>query len=479
MDQNFYDTEFEELIKEKADQYKMYPSEKVWKGVHNSLHSRKKWYWSGFVILLSGISYFAITELIAPVSSSRISKLQVVPPTEKTVIDPEQLVPFTADIHTTINTPGAEITGNTQTPVSEITRGAEDNAAITGSFVIPFPYSENQSPLNDNQQEAGSLVITRPKPFSNPESFDIELRLPVATDQSWKMNGMPAISPISSGNILQATTPVEEKTEQNRINWLQEHAAFTMPSGKSKRISWQLAFSPTINYRKLTGGSKNANIKSMIANVPMALRIEGNADNLVHHKPALGFEFGTHGLYALSKNLTLRGGIQFNYSRYDIAAYSSPSEQATIALNNTFRTVANSTITNYSSIRNFGGTAMEDLRNQYFQLSLPIGLELRLLGNDHLQLNIAGSLQPTYLLNANTYLITTDYKNYTKEPSLVRKWNMNTGAEAYISYTKAGVKWQVGPQFRYQLFSSYVKEYPIKEYLMEYGIKIGITKTIR
>ncbi|MEP7256772.1 MAG: outer membrane beta-barrel protein [Flavitalea sp.] len=479
MDQNFYDTEFEELIKEKADQYKMYPSEKVWKGVHNSLHSRKKWYWSGFVVLLSGISYFAITELVAPVSSTRTTKLQVVPPTEKTVIDPDQLVPFTADIND-INNSGAEIVRSIQAPTSEINIGAEDNS-LTGSFEIPFPIADIEDLVSGNQQETGSLVITRPKPFSNPERFDIELRLPVAADQSWKMNGMPINSnnKASGRSILQPTAAVEEKTELHRINWLQEQAAFTMPSGKPKRISWQLAFSPTINYRKLTGGSKNAHIKSMIANVPMALSIEGNADNLVRHKPALGFELGTHGLYALSKDLTLRGGIQFNYSRYDIAAYSAPSEQATIALNNTFRTIANSTITNYSSIRNFGGTAMEDLHNQYFQLSLPIGLELRLLGNDHLQLNIAGSFQPTYLLNANTYLITTDYKNYTKEPSLVRKWNVNTGAEAYISYTKAGVKWQVGPQFRYQLFSSYAKEYPIKEYLMEYGIKIGITKTIR
>ena len=56
---------------------------------------------------------------------------------------------------------------------------------------------------------------------------------------------------------------------------------------------------------------------------------------------------------------------------------------------------------------------------------------------------------------------------------------MNAGAEAYRSYNHNGVKWQVGPQFRYQLFSSYNKAYPIKEYLMEYGIKVGITKTIR
>ncbi len=49
----------------------------------------------------------------------------------------------------------------------------------------------------------------------------------------------------------------------------------------------------------------------------------------------------------------------------------------------------------------------------------------------------------------------------------------------FLSYDRGGVKWQVGPQFRYQLLSSYESEYPIREYLMEYGIKIGITKSIR
>ena len=139
----------------------------------------------------------------------------------------------------------------------------------------------------------------------------------------------------------------------------------------------------------------------------------------------------------------------------------------------------NNTIVSVSNLRNFAGSSPTELKNQYFQLSMPVGFEFKVMGDDRIQLNVASTLQPTYLLNSNTYLITTDFKNYAKEPSLVRKWNMNAGAEAFIAYVRGGVKWQVGPQFRYQLLSSYKKEYPIKEYLMEYGIKVGITKTIR
>jgi hypothetical protein len=101
------------------------------------------------------------------------------------------------------------------------------------------------------------------------------------------------------------------------------------------------------------------------------------------------------------------------------------------------------------------------------------------MGNRRLQLNVAGSIQPTYLLMNSAYMLTSDFSNYTKESSLVRKWNVNAGVETFISYYMGGVRWQIGPQFRYQLLSSYTNRYPIHEYLMEYGMKIGVSKTIR
>src|SRR5687767_15955897 len=82
MKRNFYTDDFEDLIREKADQYRMYPSEKVWKEINRSLHSRRKWYWSGFVLLLTGISYFAIDQLFTPGSPTRIAKNITAPTSE-------------------------------------------------------------------------------------------------------------------------------------------------------------------------------------------------------------------------------------------------------------------------------------------------------------------------------------------------------------------------------------------------------------
>ena len=53
MESNFNNRDFEQFVKQNADQYRMFPSEKVWKGVNSVLHTRKKWYgfWLGVFTL--------------------------------------------------------------------------------------------------------------------------------------------------------------------------------------------------------------------------------------------------------------------------------------------------------------------------------------------------------------------------------------------------------------------------------------------
>src|SRR5215472_13481371 len=63
---NFYSDDFEQLIRGKTEQYKMYPSENVWKGVHNSLHTKRKWFIGSMSVLVTGILFLAGRELIAP-----------------------------------------------------------------------------------------------------------------------------------------------------------------------------------------------------------------------------------------------------------------------------------------------------------------------------------------------------------------------------------------------------------------------------
>jgi len=75
MESNFYSDEFEQLIREKTEQYKMYPSENVWKGVHSSLHTKRKWFITGMFLLVTGTLFMAGKELILPNHTSPAKKI--------------------------------------------------------------------------------------------------------------------------------------------------------------------------------------------------------------------------------------------------------------------------------------------------------------------------------------------------------------------------------------------------------------------
>ena len=237
----------------------------------------------------------------------------------------------------------------------------------------------------------------------------------------------------------------------------------------AKRISWQLFITPTVSYRKLSVNKSLDNPSS--SNYPFASLTDINS--AVTHKPDMGLQIGASGRYPLTRNLKLRGGVQFNINRYDIKAYSFNGEVATIDLNGGGN--GNNTISTWTYYRNYAGYKSNWLKNYYFSVSAPIGLEMKLLGNKKTYLGIAGTLQPTYVLNDRAYLISTDYKNYAEVPRLIRHVNLNTSFETFVNYTNGKTNWQVGPQVRYQILSSFHNIYPVKENLFDFGIKVGVT----
>ncbi|MFM9910460.1 MAG: hypothetical protein ACKVOW_14000 [Chitinophagaceae bacterium] len=477
------DFDFEQLIKQKSDQYKIYPSSKVWRGIHNSLHSSRRWYLLSFVLFMAGISYYSIDQLSAPPRKNNSSlKNSSSAIDDKSLSERQSIIlPFTSKRSNTVIS-GSSNNYDKRGPAIEM-----NELSISQSNSEKLLYAGEG--INDNG--IGQDVFFTP--VKNDDSYQEEksvVPVPIAASSFYKYIS-PSIA--ESGAIVKGIEETklsgsstknaialnnEELNDHKKINWLQENALYEFSKPKSKRISYLFTLSPTMNYRKLTGG-KNGSITNDAKNIPISFNIEGDVDRLVNHKPALGFELGSMVLYAVNKNLTFKAGLQFNYSRYNIQAYSSYStDRATIALNNFYGTNPDS-ITTYTRLRNFGGNSVKDLKNEYFQLSAPIGIELLVLGRGKLQFSVAGTIQPTYLINRDNYLITTDYKNYTREPSLVRRWNVNTGAEAFVSYKTGGFKFQLGPQLRYQLLSSYDDKYPVKEFLTEYGIKFGISKAIR
>jgi hypothetical protein len=480
MERNFYNDDFERLIRQKADQYKMYPSDQVWKGVYKSLHGRKRWRWAGLAVLLLGIGIYTADLYFSDKPANQIAKN----------IQPS-ITAATESNQQTAAIPVRE--NNVFTQSGAITGGQHNNTPVSRSAELPLVTDRTNTkhlvqdvsqPITSYSNEGSFVIENDPEDITaikaarnssvenNTEEINIAapiekngLKEPAANAEA--ANQASTLADAASESVL----PAEKRQS---VNWLQDYAVFQLAAQKPDRLNLQLHFSPTVNYRKLRGSSYYP--ISDVKNIPLSSNIMGDVDQYVKHRPALGFEVGASLLYRASKRVNIKAGVQFNYSRYTIEAYEGHSEIATISLNTAFLA---DTVSRYSNIRNLSGFAQEDLANHYYQLSVPVGIDFTVLGDKNLQVHVAGTIQPTYLLNRNSYLITTDYKNYMREPSLVRRWNVNGGLETYVSYNTGTVRWQVGPQFRYQLLSTYSRKYPIREQLMEYGFKIGVSKTLK
>ncbi len=57
MESNEHKDGFEIFLKEKADSYKMYPSEKVWANLNEQLHPRKKWPYLVVAAIFLGLGF--------------------------------------------------------------------------------------------------------------------------------------------------------------------------------------------------------------------------------------------------------------------------------------------------------------------------------------------------------------------------------------------------------------------------------------
>ena len=244
---------------------------------------------------------------------------------------------------------------------------------------------------------------------------------------------------------------------------------------KRKRLTWQVYFLPTISYRKLVENKPFiATTQQIAGSSPLNYVVAtDDVNKVVTHKPDIGLELGFNVGYPIGKNVKLTTGLQLNISKYDIKAYQYQPEQARIALANNNGSASVSTVeTNYRNFESF--TKADWLSNFYISASLPVGLEVNVTNPRKTYLGIGGTIQPTYILGDRAYLLSTDFKNYAKIPSLTRGWNVSTSFEVFAGYTTGKIKWKVGPQIRYQLLSSFEKKYPVKEHLMDFGLKVGI-----
>jgi hypothetical protein len=426
---------FEHFLRQNAEDFRMHPSSKVWDGISENLAKRKRRFYFGLLTLLISSSILGYTVL--DFSFLKLSKTTHSIPAPSKIEGSKHRDKISTSVK---NNPDVSISGD------------KPGVAKTSEIkTIAF------APLTA-------------QPTSNAFASIL-----IAQRETWIADLLNGSSTISSSNFPDgsisnkssfdfSSIPASPQEDKNIIA--------NKPRTKSGKFSMMFYFTPTVSYRKLSENKSYLRSASPIG-VPYSYAALYDVNSAVTHKPSIGLEMGLTSKYAITKNIKLRGGLQFNLNRYDIKAFKYIPEVATIALNNGSAGVQSiGAISNY---RNFNGGQTDWLQNFYFQVSTPIGAEIKLHGNEKMYLGVATTVQPTYVLGDRAYLITTDYKNYAEVPWLMRRWNVNTNLETFVAYSTGKLKWQVGPQVRYQLLSSFVNKYPVKENLFDFGLKVGIS----
>jgi hypothetical protein len=451
-----FDDDFEKLLKEKADQYKMYPSDKVWNGVNSSMHTKRRRFVAGMTFLIGGFLILAGIQLIYPSQ------------------------------HANPNGGAAKSNGSAKpAPADDLLSSAPNGFVASSKNVSNDPHISDPglntntpftlSALVSSGTESGILEL----PESQPEKIQTTAHVNAIQPADLALAGKPgaALDAVPALNEPDQVTVYNPVINVVSAELSPEKPITHLTHTRNDRFSWEIYITPTLNTHYMTGLNAQT-MRQSLQNAPIMVVRFANVNGYVDNTPAMGYNLGGNILYRISKNISLKAGLEFSYSRYYIKAYNSSPSQSSATLSPYLGYIPDSLLNNNSGNGLNSDKSQQRYQNKYYQLSLPVGVEMKVAGNGKFELHLGATIQPSYLLNTDSYVLSEDYNTYTKNPPVFRRWNLNAGAEAFISYGIGKIRWEIGPQVRYQIFSTYKNSYPFNENMLNYGIRVGFSKTI-
>jgi len=485
MEQEFYRDEFEQMLKDTTEDFRMYPSRKVWHSIYNDLHPDRRWpSFAVCLLLLSAILYIGVANNNSISKRSR-TLLTAVNTNEKTIANQKNInsdnTTYSNLDQTQKNNYKNIANSNMDIPVFEKLIQNNKNSLLTTSASIA-PHSnkniiniiDNSILINDIKEqytettkmtftEETNSVETNVKPANDISDLNIEK---TAAESSAKTTVLTETKNTEKNKLLTANT--DEKS------WVEDFAFHNVRNRNKwkSNLSLQYYITPSIGYRELYKNNDFGPSNGLL------LRMPDNA-NSVSQQAAFNIEAGGSILMGLTKKIRLKSGFQINYSNYITHAHELQHPAQTVVLMNDLHNGSIMPVSYNSNYGNVLGSNFSKLNNKTLQISLPLGADYQIAGNEKIKWYMGATIQPTYILSGNAYLISTDYKNFVDEASLLRNWNINTSIETFATInTGAGFNVNLGPQLRYQLLSTYSKAYTYTEKLYNIGFKLGITKKL-
>ncbi|MEJ7627356.1 MAG: hypothetical protein WKF35_10870 [Ferruginibacter sp.] len=487
MEKNYNTDNFEQFLRETTDDFRMYPSRRVWHSLYNDLHPGRKWpSFAVLLLLITSIIYIGVSNP----TETGISKTKTIPSaktftslTVAKVSDPSiknnsQIAYVNAATTVTpsviYNSSSLAVSNNIRPIESEVLKNV---ANIT-------PGSTDRNNISSNEINKGSL------PDNGLAYVTAEIKTP--SDKNFLTPGLDNNTELfaDNGNKLSDLLSEKEVVKKSIITlastdndyedkaWIDNYLLYNKKPSRNwkNRMAYQVYVTPSVGYRTLKKNTTYSPppVNSILAN-PRQVNTMGYTMN---HQNALNLEAGTSIILNISKKFNVKAGIQLNYTNYTITAYELNHPTSTTLMLNDLNNGYPYLDTRSTTIANSPGLSSKYLNNNTYQVSLPVGVDYKIAGKNKLKWYAGLTLQPTYVSGGNSYLISSDLKNYVSGDEMIRKLNFNGGLETFLSYKiKNGVSLTAGPQVRYQFLSTYSKQITYDEKLYNYGIKLGMTKS--
>ena len=526
MEKKFYTDNFERLLKEKSDDFRMYPSKRVWHSIYNDLHPGRKWPSVAMsmilviALLLIGslnTNDNAVKTSIANTSGSKSTVIKNtntlkqpankndskgIPESDNTVNGTSFSVRdanTSMDQENDINSSASgKLSGNEGTVLANNYDPAnylKEKNALQPATGSDNPVKSMEYYIRSNQLFADINLLNTQKEsrnsnttVSNATGIVNKAQSETTTSEAVVLQNYKQAPPAMVANVQNGNKTVvsDESTALNSNRaipantvdpndqkaWMEDYALHNRSQQHQRwkdRLATELYVTPSVGFRNLSSNINNEAAAQSFAS--------GNsAGRSVNQKPSLNLEAGFGIAYSVAKNLRLKTGVQINYTSYGINADEINHPIGTTLLLNDPNSGLPYLTARTSTLSNSSGLQSATVHNSTYQVSVPIGFAIKLAGNKKIEWYAGGSVQPSFVFGGLTHFISSDYSSYVSDASLLRKWNMNTGVETYLNYKMKGFDLQVGPQFRYQLFSTYNKQYTVNENLYNVGIKVGLVK---
>jgi hypothetical protein len=507
MERDFYRDEFEQFLKENTDDFKMYPSRKVWHSIYNDRHPDRKWpSLAVCLLLLSAILYVGVSNNNSINTASR-NNITLAKQNEGSVESTKAA--------SKVNHP----TESGLSPAAASASIASIVTSSTGPSLSPISAQADIIPVNSGNAVANmdeKSIGSRDVSSSFVSSIDGRLAIsvipaqPVTEDiddkyenSSSNKKTFPTIAATSpekneiKGNSIPEIATIDKETEnkervkfkdlsQVKINdnhekeWMEDYAFHNQPKKPKKLfagLDGEFYITPGVGYRVMFQNSEFKKINNALVAANSTARYAEPTPLELNQQIGLTMEMGGLISKNIGKKLRVKTGLQLNITDYiTYAKRLDHPGQTTVALTDINNNVLNFEpySTNYANVP---GENSSQLHNKTIQVSVPIGADYKLVSAGKLAWHVGGSIQPSYLAGGYAYLVSSDNNYFVEDQSMLRRWNLNGALESFVSIkTRQGMRINLGPQFRYSLFSVYNKSYSYTEKPYSLGFKIGFSK---